>query len=66
MKNKIIKINSLATGAAILTIQNGGRKSKPRRFSNIDKAVDYAVAAGNRHSQLYLNGYEAIPYGWVA
>lgn len=66
MKNKIIKINSLVTGAAILTIHNSGRKSKPRRFSSIDEAFEFAVRAGNRQSQLYLNGYETIPYGWVA
>jgi hypothetical protein len=66
MKNTIIKITSLAKGAAFLTIHNGGRKSKPRRFVGIDEALQFAVSAGNRQSTLYVNGYEYTPYAWVA
>ena len=65
MKKTII-ITSLEKGVALLTICNNGSKSKPRRFASIDNALEFAVSAGNRQCQLYLNGYKTVPYGWVA
>ena len=66
MKNKPMRITSLPTGVASLTIRNGGRKSKPRRFAGIDEALEFAVLAGNRQFTLDVNGFEFTPYARVA
>jgi hypothetical protein len=64
MRKQIIHIPSLAKSTQV-TIRNGHRKSRPRQFASIDKALAYVLPLGSRHTRLYLNGYPCVLHGWV-
>ena len=64
MKNQIIHITSLPKSTQV-SIQNGHRKPRRRRFSSIDDAVQYVLPLGNRRTELYLNGHSCVLHGWV-
>ena len=64
MKKQTIQITSLPKATQV-SIQNGHRKLKPRLFPSIEAAIDYALPLGNRHTDLYLNGYSCVLHGWV-
>lgn len=64
MKNQIINITSLTKGVRV-TIRNGQRKLKARRFADIDSALEFVLPRGNRQTDLYLNGYWCMLNGWL-
>jgi hypothetical protein len=64
MKNKIIKISSRGNGAQV-TICNGHKQLKARRFRTIDEAIAFVLPRGNRRTELFLNGYPCVPHAWV-
>jgi hypothetical protein len=64
MKNQIIHITSLANATKV-TIRNGQKKLKARRFRSIDEAIAFVLPRGNRQTNLNLNGYPCVLHGWV-
>ncbi len=65
MKKKIVHIISLKKRTKVI-ILNSHRNLKPRLFGSIDEAIDYVLPLGNRHTELYLNGYSCVLHGWVS
>ena len=64
MKKLIIYITSLAKLTRI-EIRNGNRWLKPRYVGSIDEAIAFVLPLGNRHTELYLNGFPCVLHGWV-
>ena len=65
MKNRVIHIKSTVNGARVF-VRNGGKRPRTRQFANLDKAIDFVLPLGSRHTDLYVNGYKTVLYGWVA
>ncbi len=64
MNKHIIRITSLPKATQV-SVHDGHQKLKPRVFPSIDEAVKYVLPRGNRHTELYLNGYPCVLDGWV-
>lgn len=64
MKNQIIHITSLEKGAQV-SIRNGLKKLKTRRFTTIAEAKEFVLPQGNHQTELYLNGFKCVLNGWV-
>jgi hypothetical protein len=64
MSKHIIHIRSVKNGT-LVTILNGSRKLKSRRFGDIEQAMEFVLPRGDRNSTVFLNGYMLTPYAWV-
>lgn len=63
MKKLIIYVTSLAKLTRI-EIRKGNRWLKPRYVGSIDEAIAFVLPLGNRHTELYVNGFRYDLYGW--
>jgi hypothetical protein len=62
--NKIFCIKTIGDRVR-LAIQNGTAWPTVKFFAAIDGAIAYVLPIGDRNSQLFVNGFEVIPYAWT-